>query len=114
MYYLIRLSRNSVDLKVCFTFFFTFFSFKALDRAPNQSRKRPFPPVVDRGIERAMQAGITRGQRYGGFVVAQSTEEFISKRATRRGRYSQIGGIWYLIDVLRFCTSHICAAKGNT
>ncbi len=77
MYYLVRLPRTLIDLRV---------SVQALDLASNESRKQRFLSTGDRGIERAMQADITRGQRYGGFVVAQITERFIAKSATRRGR----------------------------
>jgi len=48
--------------------------------------KDDFQSIVDREIARAVQAGITRGQCPGGFVVAQSTGRFVFKKATRRGR----------------------------
>jgi hypothetical protein len=107
LYYLVRLSRTLIDLRV---------SVQTLDLAPYKSRKRHFLSVVNRETKRAMQAGITRGQCHchRGFVVAQSTERFISKSATRRGRYSELGGVCQSIDLPGPRTSHNCAIRGNT
>jgi hypothetical protein len=50
-----------------------------------------------------------RDQRYGDFVIAQSTEHFIFERATSCGKYSKLGSA---IDVR--VTLHSCATKSNT
>ena len=50
--------------------------------------------MVNREMERGMQAGITRSQRHGGFFVAQSTERFNSTaKVTRPERDSEFGGV---------------------